>query len=673
MSNKTAKNASASLGKTAVADLFASALTEHRAGRLEQAWSQYHAVLQREPNHFDARHLLGVIAQQRGQPARAVELISAAIKISPHSPAAHNNLGVAHLALQQTPQALQSFDCALALQPDHSDALFNRGNALLALRRLNEAVDSFRAVIALDAGHAGAYNNLGNTLLELGQAQQAIEAFDRCLALQPDLADVHYYRGDALNALRRYEEAVASFEAARRLNPDGAFTQGVLGDRMRLCLWDDFEPRLADVKQRVAAGLPTISPLALLALDDDAALHQIAARTWVEAKHAAGSTREAPLACSDTHRLRIGYYSADFRNHPVSQQLIAVLEQHDKAAFEVFAFSFGPQVNDAMQQRVRAAVDHFIDISSRSDEQVAQLSRDLSIDIAIDLAGLTASARPGMFAARCAPVQASYLGYPGTTGADYIDYLLADAVTIPASHRQHYSEQIITLPGCFMPHDTTQALVVPPLTRAEAGLPEQGFVFRCYNSSYKILPETFACWMRLLQQVDGSVLWLNADNSATTANLRAQALAHGIAHDRLVFADRASLPLHHARNRLADLFLDTFPYGAHSTGADALWSGLPVLTRRGASFASRVCASLLTELDLPELITETAADYETTALRLARNPQELAALRDRLWSQRETCTLYKPAIFVCQLEQAYLAISQRAARGDAPEHLEIEP
>ena len=673
MSNKTAKNASASLGKTAVADLFASALTEHRAGRLEQAWSQYHAVLQREPNHFDARHLLGVIAQQRGQPARAVELISAAIKISPHSPAAHNNLGVAHLALQQTPQALQSFDCALALQPDHSDALFNRGNALLALRRLNEAVDSFRAVIALDAGHAGAYNNLGNTLLELGQAQQAIEAFDRCLALQPDLADVHYNRGDALNALRRYEEAVASFEAARRLNPDGAFTQGVLGDRMRLCLWDDFEPRLADVKQRVAAGLPTISPLALLALDDDAALHQIAARTWVEAKHAAGSTREAPLACSDTHRLRIGYYSADFRNHPVSQQLIAVLEQHDKAAFEVFAFSFGPQVNDAMQQRVRAAVDHFIDISSRSDEQVAQLSRDLSIDIAIDLAGLTASARPGMFAARCAPVQASYLGYPGTTGADYIDYLLADAVTIPASHRQHYSEQIITLPGCFMPHDTTQALVVPPLTRAEAGLPEQGFVFRCYNSSYKILPETFACWMRLLQQVDGSVLWLNADNSATTANLRAQALAHGIAHDRLVFADRASLPLHHARNRLADLFLDTFPYGAHSTGADALWSGLPVLTRRGASFASRVCASPLTELDLPELITETAADYETTALRLARNPQELAALRDRLWSQRETCTLYKPAIFVCQLEQAYLAISQRAARGDAPEHLEIEP
>ena len=673
MSNKTAKNASASLGKTAVADLFASALTEHRAGRLEQAWSQYHAVLQREPNHFDARHLLGVIAQQRGQPARAVELISAAIKISPHSPAAHNNLGVAHLALQQTPQALQSFDCALALQPDHSDALFNRGNALLALRRLNEAVDSFRAVIALDAGHAGAYNNLGNTLLELGQAQQAIEAFDRCLALQPDLADVQYNRGDALNALRRYEEAVASFEAARRLNPDGAFTQGVLGDRMRLCLWDDFEPRLADVKQRVAAGLPTISPLALLALDDDAALHQIAARTWVEAKHAAGSTREAPLACSDTHRLRIGYYSADFRNHPVSQQLIAVLEQHDKAAFEVFAFSFGPQVNDAMQQRVRAAVDHFIDISSRSDEQVAQLSRDLSIDIAIDLAGLTASARPGMFAARCAPVQASYLGYPGTTGADYIDYLLADAVTIPASHRQHYSEQIITLPGCFMPHDTTQTLVVPPLTRAEAGLPKQGFVFRCYNSSYKILPETFACWMRLLQQVGGSVLWLNADNSATTANLRAQALAHGIAHDRLVFADRASLPVHHARNRLADLFLDTFPYGAHSTGADALWSGLPVLTRRGASFASRVCASLLTELDLPELITETAADYETTALRLARNPQELAALRDRLWSQRETCTLYKPAIFVCQLEQAYLAISQRAARGDAPEHLEIEP
>ena len=341
MSNKTAKNASASPGKPAVAGLFAAALSEHRAGRLEQAWSQYHAVLQREPNHFDARHLLGVIAQQRGQPARAVELISAAIKISPNSAAAHNNLGVAHLALQQTQQALQSFDQALALQADHLDALFNRGNALVALRRLNEAVACFSAVASLDTWHVGACNNLGNTLLELGQAQEAIEAFDRCLALQPNLADVHYNRGDALNALRRYEEAVASFETARRLNPDGAFTQGVLGDRMRLCLWDDFEPRLADIKHRVAAGLPTISPLALLALDDDAALHQIAARTWVEAKHAAGSTREAPLACSDTHRLRIGYYSADFRNHPVSQQLIAVLEHHDKAAFEVFTLGKG--------------------------------------------------------------------------------------------------------------------------------------------------------------------------------------------------------------------------------------------------------------------------------------------------------------------------------------------
>jgi len=671
LSNKTAKNASASLGKPAVADLFAAALSEHRAGRLEQAWSQYHAVLQREPNHFDARHLLGVIAQQRGQPARAIELISAALKISPHSAAAHNNLGVAHLALQQTPQALQSFDCALALQPDHLDALFNRGNALSTLRRLSEAVDSFRTVISLDAWHVSAYNNLGNTLLELGQAQAAIEAFDRCLALQPDLADVHYNRGDALNALRRYEEAVASFEEARRLNPDSAFTQGVLGDRMRLCLWDDFEPRLADVKQRVAAGLPTISPLALLALDDDAALHKIAARTWVEAKHAAGSTREAPLACSDTHRLRIGYYSADFRNHPVSQQLIAVLEQHDKAAFEIFAFSFGPQVQDDMQQRVRAAVDHFIDISGRSDTEVAQLSRDLSIDIAIDLAGLTAAARPGMFAQRCAPVQASYLGYPGTMGVDYIDYLIADATTIPVDHRQHYSEQIITLPGCFMPHDTTRLPEPPPLTRAEAGLPEQGFVFRCYNSSYKILPETFACWMRLLQQVDGSVLWLNADSPAVTATLQAQAASHGIAAERLVFADRASLPVHHARNRLADLFLDTFPYGAHSTGADALWSGLPVLTRMGGSFASRVCASLLLQAGLPELVTDSDAAYEAKALQLAHQQSALSALRNRLQVARENRVLFDMPQLARQLEHALLWMHKRALEYGPPAPLEL--
>ena len=660
MSNKTAKNASASPGKPAVAGLFAAALSEHRAGRLEQAWSQYHAVLQREPNHFDARHLLGVIAQQRGQPARAVELISAALKISPHSAAAYNNLGVAQLALQQTSQALLSFDKALALQADHLDALFNRGNALVVLRRLNEAVECFSAVSSLDTWHVGAFNNLGNTLLELGQAQEAIEAFDRCLALQPDRADAHYNRGDALNALRRYEEAVASFEDARCLNPDGAFTQGVLGDRMRLCLWDDFEPRFADIKQRVAAGLPTISPLALLALDDDVALHKLAARTWVAAKNAAGSAREAPIACSDTHRLRIGYYSADFRNHPVSQQLIAVLENHDKAAFEIFAFSFGPQVQDDMQQRVRAAVDHFMDISGSSDEQVAQLSRDLGIDIAIDLAGLTAAARPGIFAQRCAPVQVGYLGYPGTLGVDYIDYLIADAVTIPVSHRQHYSEQIITLPGCFMPHDTTQALVAPPLTRAEAGLPEQGFVFRCYNSCYKILPDTFACWMRLLLQVPGSVLWLNVDNAAATANLQTRALAHGIAAERLVFATRDSLPVHHARNRLADLFLDTYPYGAHSTGADALWSGLPVLTRRGESFASRVCASLLLQAGLPELVTDSAEGYEAMALRLATDATLLPLLRARLQERRTDQTLFDMPQLTDHLQRALVLAHKRA-------------
>ena len=302
---------------------------------------------------------------------------------------------------------------------------------------------------------------------------------------------------------------------------------------------------------------------------------------------------------------------------------------------------------------------------------MAQLSRDLSIDIAIDLAGLTAAARPGMFAQRCAPVQASYLGYPGTMGVDYIDYLIADATTIPVDHRQHYSEQIITLPGCFMPHDTTRLPEPPPLTRAEAGLPEQGFVFRCYNSSYKILPETFACWMRLLQQVDGSVLWLNADSPAVTATLQAQAASHGIAAERLVFADRASLPVHHARNRLADLFLDTFPYGAHSTGADALWSGLPVLTRMGGSFASRVCASLLLQAGLPELVTDSDAAYEAKALQLAHQQSALSALRNRLQVARENRVLFDMPQLARQLEHALLWMHKRALEYGPPAPLEL--
>ena len=670
MSKKTANRAPAG-PKAAVADLFAAALNEHRSGRLEQAWSQYHAVLQRAPDHFDARHLLGVIAHQRGQAARAVELISAALKLMPDNATALNNLGVAQLALQRHKPALQSFEQALAVQPDNVDALFNRGNALLALRRLQEAKQAYYAVLANCPDHFDALNNLGNTLLELGESQEAVSAFDRCLDLQPERADVHYNRGDALNALRRHEEAVASFEAARRLNPEGDFTQGVLADRLKLCLWDDFDTRLADLLQRVAAGRRAISPVALFGLCDDPALHRLAARTWVEAKQAATSTQEQPLPSQDDRRVRIGYYSADFRNHPVSQQLIGLLEAHDKSRFEVFAFSFGPQVADAMQQRVRAAVDHFVDVSDRSDAEVAQLSSDLGIDIAIDLQGLTAQARPGMFAARCAPVQAAYLGYAGTMDVDYIDYLIADEATIPVSHRGYYREQIITLPGCFMPHDTSQRPVLPRLTRADVGLPEHGFVFRCYNSSYKILPETFACWMRLLQQVPGSVLWLTQDNAAVTGNLRRHAAAQGIAPERLIFSARTPLPEHYARNALADLFLDTFPYGAHSTGADALWSGLPVLTRRGESFASRVCASLLQHAGLPELVTDSLADYERQAIRLATDTQLLPELRQRLQSRMQP--LFDSQTLVRHFEQALLWMNTRAADGQPPVHKQAQP
>ena len=352
-------------------------------------------------------------------------------------------------------------------------------------------------------------------------------------------------------------------------------------------------------------------------------------------------------------------------------QLAQLLTLHDRRTVEVFAFSFTARPDDTMQQRIRQSVDHFNDVSLLNDRDVAALSRQLGIDIAVDLNGYTSKARPAIFALGCAPLQVAYLGYPGTTGAPYIDYLIADRVVIPEDNRQHYSEQIVYLPDSFMVNDNTRVRSERQFTRAELGLPEQGFVFRCYNNSYKILPEVFDCWMRLLQQVPGSVLWLLDENPTATANLKREAQQRGIDPGRLVFSGRIEMSEHFARNRVADLFLDTFPYTAHSTACDALWSGLPVLTRMGESFASRVAGSLLSAMGLPELITHSVAEYEARALHFAQHPGELAALRERLLHNRDHGPLFNTQTFARRLEAAYQLMHQRRLEGLPPAPLTI--
>ncbi|MBY0510423.1 MAG: hypothetical protein K2P94_09740, partial [Rhodospirillaceae bacterium] len=370
-------------------------------------------------------------------------------------------------------------------------------------------------------------------------------------------------------------------------------------------------------------------------------------------------------------KIRIGYYSADFYAHATSYLMAGLFELHDRTAFEITAFSFGPDTQDAMQHRVTAAFDRFIDVRATSDAGVAALSRELRIDIAVDLKGYTQGDRMNIFAERAAPVQANFLGYPGTVGAPWMDYIIADAVVLPEAHRAHYAEKVVTLPGSYQVNDGRRVISARVFTRAELGLPEDGFIFCCFNHSAKILPDVFDIWMRILRSVPGSVLWLLKDYAPAADNLRKEAEKRGVDGARLVFAPRLPLADHLARLRAADLFLDTLPYNAHTTCSDALWAGVPVLTRKGAAFAGRVAASLLTAVGLPELIVATAAEYERLAVTLAADSNRLAQLRRKLAANRATAPLFDTPRFARHLEEAYARMHARHHAGLPPDHITL--
>ena len=385
-----------------------------------------------------------------------------------------------------------------------------------------------------------------------------------------------------------------------------------------------------------------------------------------------GGAKAAPAVGRSTSRkIRVGYYSADFHEHATAYLMAELFERHDRSQFEWFGFSYGPVSHDPMRARLRKSFDQFLDVRDRSDSDVAALSRQLGIDIAVDLKGFTRDNRLGIFAQRCAPVQVSYLGYPGTTGADYMDYVIGDKTVLPPSLYPHFTEKPVLLPHSYQVNDSQRRISDRVFTREEVGLPAQGFVFCCFNNNYKILPATFDSWMRVLQAVPGSVLWLFEDNAGAARRLKEQAQRRGVDPARLVFAPRLPLDEHLARHRLADLFLDTLPCNAHTTTSDALWAGLPVLTQLGNAFAGRVAASLLRAVGLPELVTTTPAEYEARAIELANDADQLQALRQRLQANRASSPLFNATLFARHIEAAYLAMDERQLQGLPPQAIEI--
>lgn len=642
-------------------------------GRHGAALAAFDAALALAPTSAELHNNRGLVLRELDRPTDALACFDAALALRADYPEAHNNQALALHELGRSAEALASLERALHLRPAYADALGNRALVQQALGLLHAALDSCRAALAVAPSSAAAHYNLGNVLSELGRRDAAILAYDAALRLAPDHAQAHYNRANALRDLRRREDAARGYERAYQLQPALAWLAGTrLYTRMQLCDWADEEERVGQLLAAVERGERAAPPFAVLARSDSPRLQHVAARTWAGAQGAATSAPAEVRRPQPGERIRIGYFSADFHEHATAHLIAGLVETHDRARFDVTAFSFGPSTNDAMQGRLRAGFESFLDVRGLSDAALARVARERGIDIAVDLKGFTQEARPGVFAARAAPLQVSYLGYPGTMGADFIDYLVADRVLIPPRSRAHYTERIAFLPHSYQANDRTRPIAARTPARAELGLPARGIVFCCFNNPYKITPRTFAGWMRVLERVPGAVLWLIDDEPATTANLRAAAARSGTDPARLVFAPRLPLAEHLARHRAADLFLDTHPYNAHTTASDALWTGLPLLTRIGESFAARVAASLLSALGLDELIVGTDAEYESTAVRLAHDHELLGELRRRLDSARLVAPLFDTQRFTRHLEDAYAAMHARRLEGLPPADFAVE-
>jgi len=684
------------------------AVALHQQGHLAQAKAIYTSLLEENSANADAWHLLGMVAYQERDYALASDLIHKAIALNPNMAGFHSNLGLvlrelgqfeaalasyqkslslrpgvaetynnqgnAYAAVQKYKEAIESYDLAIRFKPDYATAHYNRGNTLFRIRKLVEAIASYDKAIKLQPDYHQAFDNRGITFKEMAHFAKAIADHDQAIRIKPDYVEAHYNRALALCELKDMESAAVSFQNALALDAGYPFLLGAhLHHAMQLCSWEGLRVGLQALKDHVRVARPVTTPFVVTGLQDDPGLHREVAKIYIQTRYPQSDALGAIPSRAPAQKIRIGYYSADFRNHAIAYLIAEMLEKHDKNAFEIYAFKLNPGPPDETSARLFAAVTQVIDLSDKSDKSAAQLSRALNIDIAVDLGGHTVDSRTGIFAHRCAPVQVNYLGFPGTLGATYYDYILADATVIPEDQRQHYLEKVVYLPHCYQPNDAQRKISERIFSRSELRLPEHGFVFCCFNNGYKILPETFDGWMRILHAVEGSVLWLLDHNALATRNLQREAQARGIDAHRLIFAARMPLADHLARHRLADLFIDTLPYNAHTTASDALWAGLPVLTCMGTTFAARVAGSLLRAMDLPELITHTQAAFEARAIALAKDPSELSEIQSKLRVHRDTSPLFDAALFTRHIEEAYRTMQTRYQAALLPEHFSVEP
>jgi len=610
--------------------------------------------------------MLGLVMAQQGRLPEAREMIGSALTRNPRDAGALVNYGNVLTMLGHFGEAIASYDRALVIAPD-AQTWNNRGNALQSLGQRAEALASYERALRLEPGNLQALLRRGVILGELKYSDEALASYDRVLALDPNNAEALNNRGFLWwLSKQNYPRAIADLERTFALAPDLPYLRGlVLHLKMYAADWTSFAEQKTALAEGLRAGRPVARPFMFQAVSERPDELQACARLYARDLFppATDVPRHDPATRREARKIRLGYLSGEFRDQATAILMAGLYERHDRNRFEVIALDNGSADASALSARLKQAFDQWIDIGDLRDVEAAEKIRAAGIDILVNLNGYFGKLRMGVFAQRPSPLQVNYLGFPGTMGAPYIDYIIADRVVIPQGEEQFYDEQVVTLPGCYQVNDDRGRPIAAQPTRAQAGLPSRGFVFCNFNQSYKLTPEVFASWMQILRRVEGSVLWLLEGPAPYADNIARHARDHGVAPERILFAPDRPTDQHLARLQLADLFLDGLPYNAHTTASDALWAGVPLLTRRGTAFPGRVAASLLYAAGLPELVTESPQAYEDMAARLASDPQAFQQIKSRL---TRNCPLFDTDLLRRNIEAAYVRMWEMLLRGERP-------
>ncbi len=639
-----------------------------------QAEKKCALLIKKVSPNYDLHNIYAVILFQLKRYDNSILEWQKAIKLKPDYYFGYNNLGNAFLLKNDLNQALLNYDEAIKINPDYYEAIYNKANIFLKLKNFSNALKYYDKVLSLKNDYVAAYQGKAIVYKKIEQFNEAINEWQKVIELTPANDHAYIQKGDLLFDKNKLQDALICYEKAYQINPLKPFLLGnIIHTKTKMCEWHDLDKIIEDLKFKTEKNIKASPPYTALTIFDDPSIHLDISKIWAEEHKKKGAPINKKLL-KKNKKIRIGYFSADFRTHAMGHLMVKMLELHNREEFEIYGFYFGPKINetDFLAKRIKNSFDKFFDITLKNDLEVANFSKDLDLDIAIDFMCYTGNYnRFGVFAYRCAPIQINFLGYPGTSGSKFLDYVVLDNKLVCDENKKFFSEKLIILPDTYQPNEDKKKINDKVFTKNDQNLPDSNFVFSCFNSHQKITPTVFETWMRILKQKKDSILWLLRDNEFSEKNLKKYAEKNKINPDRLIFAKHLPLDQHLSRLKLVDLVLDTFPYNAHTTCSDSLRMGIPVLTLKGKSFASRVGTSLLTSMNLPELITNNLREYEEMALKISNNFDLLNQLKNNILKNKMYSNVFKPEIYTNNIEKAYKKVYQNYISGLKPETIKL--